>query len=185
MRGHIEDMDAISAICKKHSLALIEDCAHTMGAKWKDRFTGRFGEVGCFSTQTYKHINSGEGGILVTDNEELAAKAILYSGSYMLFGQHQSKPSQAVFDKYKGVIPNFSIRMSDLVACLLRPQLREMRQRGEQWNRNYTWLEQRLNEIDDVAVPVREVDEAYVASSIQFDIASLDVEKIEQLVDAR
>ncbi len=184
MRGHIADMEAICAICKKHGLALIEDCAHTMGAKWKDQFTGRFGDVGCFSTQTFKHINSGEGGILVTDDEELAAKAILYTGSYMLYGQHESAPSQAVFDKFKGHIPNFSMRMSNLVACLLRPQLRQMYERGVTWNRNYRWLEDRLNQLTDVMVPAREIEEAFVASSIQFDIAGLDGERIEQFVDA-
>lgn len=185
MRGHIADMEAMSAICKKHGLALVEDCAHTMGAKWKDQFTGRFGDVGCFSTQTFKHINSGEGGILVTDDEELIAKAILYTGSYMLYGQHQNAPSQAVFDKFKGHIPNFSMRMSNLVACLLRrPQLREMQERGEKWNRNYRWLEDRLNDIRDVVVPARETEEEFVASSIQFDIAGLDGESIEQFVDA-
>jgi dTDP-4-amino-4,6-dideoxygalactose transaminase len=174
-------MDAIVSICEKYDISLIEDCAHTMGAKWGDTFTSRFGEVGCFSTQTFKHINSGEGGLLVTNDEELAAQAILYTGSYMLYGQHESKPSQAVFDKYKGATPNFSMRMSNLVACLLRPQFREMQQRGETWNRNYRWLEARLNTIDGVSVQEWVANEAFVASSIQFDLAGLNKGQIEQI----
>ena len=183
MRGHIADMQEIVKICDELGLALIEDCAHTMGAKWKDEFTGRFGVLGCFSTQTFKHINSGEGGIIVTDDEDMAAKAILYSGSYMLYGQHQSSPSPAVFEKWKKHIPNFSMRMSNLVACVLRPQLRQMTERGKSWNQIYAWLEQALNQIEGVEVPERESQEAFVASSIQFHVNGLTEIQLQALAD--
>ncbi|MBX2884968.1 MAG: aminotransferase class I/II-fold pyridoxal phosphate-dependent enzyme [Granulosicoccus sp.] len=184
MRGHIADMNAISAICKENNLALVEDCAHTMGAGWKGKFTGLFGDVGCFSTQTFKHINSGEGGILVTDDDDMAAKAILYSGSYMLYGQHQSSPPQEVFDRHKKHIPNFSMRMSNLVACILRPQLKQMFDRGERWNHLYNELATRLNQIEHVEVLSREESEQFVASSIQFHIRDMSSEHI-QLVSER
>jgi dTDP-4-amino-4,6-dideoxygalactose transaminase len=71
MRGHIVDMDALTALLDRLGVALIEDCAHTMGADWAGRPTGTFGAAGCFSTQTYKHVNSGEGGLLVTDDADL------------------------------------------------------------------------------------------------------------------
>ena len=183
MRGHIADMDRVTALCEELELTLVEDCAHTMGAKWKGKFTGRFGAAGCFSTQTFKHINSGEGGILVTDDDDIAARAILYSGSYMLYGQHQSAPPQAVFDRWKKHTPNFSMRMSNLVACILRPQLREMTQRGQRWNRIYAALEARLNAIVGVSVPVREPDEEFVASSIQFHVEGLTADQIQALAD--
>ena len=183
MRGHIADMDRITTICSELGLTLVEDCAHTMGAKWKGRFTGRFGAVGCFSTQTFKHINSGEGGILVTDDDDIAARAILFSGSYMLYGQHQSAPPQAAFDRWKMHTPNFSMRMSNLVACILRPQLREMQQRGERWNRIYSALEERLNRIEGISVPAREADEEFVASSIQFHVSGLSADQIQGLAD--
>jgi dTDP-4-amino-4,6-dideoxygalactose transaminase len=183
MRGHIADMDAVVALCDELELTLVEDCAHTMGAKWDNIFTGRFGAVGCFSTQTFKHINSGEGGILITDDEDMAAKAILYSGSYMLYGQHASAPSTAVFDKWKKHIPNFSMRMSNLVACILRPQLREMSDRGARWNKIYGWLEQLLNAIEGIEVPPRDAKEAYVASSIQFHIGGVNRNEMMSLVD--
>jgi len=183
MRGHIADMEAVVRVCDELNLTMVEDCAHTMGAKWNNTFTGRFGAAGCFSTQTFKHINSGEGGILITDDEDMAAKAILYSGSYMLYAQHASAPAAAVFDKWKKHIPNFSMRMSNLVACVLRPQLREMRERGERWNEIYGWLAQSLNAIDGIDVPSRVAEEEYVASSIQFHISGLNRDKMEGLVD--
>ena len=78
MRGHICDLEKLAEICEKLEIVLIEDCAHTMGASWNDKLTGTFGKVSCFSTQTFKHVNSGEGGLLVTDDEDIAAKVILY-----------------------------------------------------------------------------------------------------------
>ena len=73
MRGHIADMDAITELCERHDVILIEDCAHTMGATWNGRRSGSFGKVACFSTQTYKHMNSGEGGLLTTDDDDIMA----------------------------------------------------------------------------------------------------------------
>src|SRR5206468_1092004 len=100
---------------------------------WNGRLTGTFGTAGCFSTQAFKHANSGEGGLLVTDDDELAARAILYSGSYALYGQHRSRPALQVFEKFLGRVPNCSLRMSNLAAALIRPQLRELSERIEIW----------------------------------------------------
>ena len=92
MRGHIVNMDRVMEICRELDITLIEDCAHTVGCRWAETFTGRFGKVGCYSSQTYKHMNSGEGGLLVTDDDDIIARAILYSGSYMLYERHISRP---------------------------------------------------------------------------------------------
>lgn len=183
MRGHIADLSGVQALCDRLGLILVEDCAHTMGAKWKGTFTGRFGVVGCFSTQTFKHINSGEGGILVTDDDEMAAKAILYAGSYMLYEQHRSAPPRAVSERLAKHIPNFSLRMSNLAACILRPQLREIAERGERWNALYDALEKRLNRIENISVPPRHPEEEFVASSIQFHVTGLDSRQLENLAD--
>ncbi|MBT8361434.1 MAG: aminotransferase class I/II-fold pyridoxal phosphate-dependent enzyme, partial [Deltaproteobacteria bacterium] len=96
MRGHIVNMDRVMEICRAHDLTLIEDAAHTMGASWDGMKSGAFGKVGCFSTQTYKHINSGEGGLLVTDDPEVISRATIHSGSYMLYDRHTSRPSTEV-----------------------------------------------------------------------------------------
>lgn len=114
MRGHIVDMDRVSEICSRLGISLIEDCAHTVGCRWAGKYTGTFGRAGCYSSQTYKHMNSGEGGLLVTDEEDVIAKAILFSGSYMFYERHISRPPLEVFERYKNQIPNFSLRMSNL-----------------------------------------------------------------------
>lgn len=93
MRGHIPNLEVAMGVCVELGITVIEDCAHTMGAGWDGRLTGTFGIAGCFSTQTFKHVNSGEGGLLVTDDEDLAARAVLLSGSYMLYGNTEPDPA--------------------------------------------------------------------------------------------
>ena len=168
MRGHIADLEAAKAICDRHGIAIIEDCAHTMGAKWDGQYTGTWGRVGCFSAQTYKHINSGEGGLLVTDDDDVVAQAILMSGCYMMYDQHLSKPSSDVFERWKYLTPNFSMRMSNLAAALLRPQIAQLADRGRRWNHIYATLERELTKTECISIPLRNVKEEFVASSIQF-----------------
>jgi len=183
MRGHISDLTAVVALCQRLGVALIEDCAHTMGAHWDGRPTGTFGAIGCFSAQTYKHINSGEGGLLVTNDDDIAAQVILMSGSYMLYGQHLLRPSDAVFERWRYTTPNFSLRMSTLAAALLRPQLALLPQRAEQWNALYAALEQALSGIAHLRLPVRPPKEQFVASSIQFQL-DLDGEALQVFLAA-
>jgi dTDP-4-amino-4,6-dideoxygalactose transaminase len=168
MRGHIADLQAIRAICDRYGIAIVEDCAHTMGAKWDGRHTGTWGKVGCYSAQTYKHINSGEGGLLVTDDDDVAAQAILMSGCYMMYDQHILKPATDVFDRWKYVTPNFSMRMSNLAAALLRPQIGQLADRGQRWNHIYSALYRELCKARHVSVPARDAKEEFIASSIQF-----------------
>jgi dTDP-4-amino-4,6-dideoxygalactose transaminase len=74
--GHqMADMDRIGEIARRHSLALVEDCAHAHGQRWRDRGAGTFGEFGSFSHQSTKLLTAGEGGTLLTDDEQLARRA--------------------------------------------------------------------------------------------------------------
>lgn len=168
MRGHIADLRAVRALCDKYGIAIVEDCAHTMGAKWNGQHTGTWGKVGCYSAQTYKHINSGEGGLLVTDDDDVAAQAILMSGCYMMYDQHILKPAPEVFERWKYVTPNFSMRMSNLAASLLRPQIGQLADRGRRWNHIYATLARELGKARCLSVPARDAKEEFIASSIQF-----------------
>ena len=168
MRGHITDLRAVRDICDRHGIALVEDCAHTMGATWDGRHTGTWGKIGCYSAQTYKHINAGEGGLLVTDDDDVAARAILMSGSYMMYDQHLLRPSAEVFERWKYLTPNFSLRMSNLAAALLRPQIALLPDRARRWNHIHEQLAQALSESPLIRLPQRPAQEGFVASSIQF-----------------
>jgi len=168
MRGHIADMDAIFAICEEFGITLIEDCAHTMGALWKGTRSGNFGTVAAFSAQTYKHINSGEGGLLTTDDPEIAARAIVMSGSYMLYGSHGAAPDEEVFQKIRLDVPNYSGRMDNLRAAVLRGQLAGLEDRVRRWNELYRMLENAISASPVIDVPRRAQHEEFVGSSFQF-----------------
>ena len=183
MRGHIADMDRVSEICRRFGISLIEDCAHTVGGRWDTKFTGTFGRVGCYSSQTYKHLNSGEGGLLVTDEEDVIAKAILFSGSYMLYDRHISRPPPEVFERFKNKIPNFSLRMTNLAAALIRPQLADLDRQCRRWNRRYEFIEAELSAIDHIRVPKRQAKEGYVGSSLQFTLAGVDIPAVEAFIE--
>ncbi|HCY84012.1 MAG TPA: aminotransferase [Desulfobacteraceae bacterium] len=183
MRGHITDMDRIMEICEANNLTLIEDCAHTMGAFWDGKKSGSFGIAGCFSTQTYKHMNSGEGGLLVTDDAELIARAIIHSGSYMLYERHTARPDMAVFESLKTQVPNYSSRMDNLRAALLRPQLADLDTQCRRWNDRYDHLERGLKQIPGLFVPDRDPREVYVGSSIQFSLNGRSEAEIRLFLD--
>ena len=182
MRGHLVDMDQLMEIVNENNLILIEDCAHTMGAQWKDQRSGNFGLAGCFSTQTYKHLNSGEGGLLTSNDEEFMARAIIYSGSYMLYERHGAAPSSRVFEDIRLEIPNYSGRMDNLRASILRPQLKKLEKNINRWNERYQVVEGALKEIKGIEVPLRFEEERYVGSSIQFRLPGITVTEAESFI---
>jgi dTDP-4-amino-4,6-dideoxygalactose transaminase len=168
MRGHVGDMEALMALCDRLGLRVIEDCAHTMGARWAGRQTGLWGAMGCFSTQTYKHMNSGEGGLLISDDQDLMARAILLSGSYMLYDRHRAAPPAEAFAAHRLTTPNVSGRMDNLRAAILRPQLRDLAAQCARWNDRYRVLETGLAQTPGLTLIERSDQEGFVASSFQF-----------------
>ncbi|HEY7803572.1 MAG TPA: aminotransferase class I/II-fold pyridoxal phosphate-dependent enzyme [Orrella sp.] len=184
MRGHICDMQVLAEFCTRHDITLIEDCAHTMGAAWDGHWTGRWGKAGCFSLQSYKHANSGEGGLLVTDDEDIAAQAVLLSGSYMLYRAHVSRPDDSVFERWEYITPNFSLRMSNLAAALARPQFGlVLADRGNRWNQRYSWIAEGLSGAPGLRLPHRPAKEQYIASSIQFVLEGMSSAQISAVID--
>ena len=168
MRGHIADMDRISEICDKFDITIVEDCAHTMGARWKGKRSGNFGKVAAFSAQTYKHINSGEGGLLTTDDPYVAARAIVHSGSYMLYASHGAAPPEEIFREIRLETPNYSGRMDNLRAAILRGQLVGLEENVRRWNERYQTIERGLRKSAHILLADRAQHESYVGSSIQF-----------------
>ncbi|MEM6974556.1 MAG: aminotransferase class I/II-fold pyridoxal phosphate-dependent enzyme [Pseudomonadota bacterium] len=183
MRGHIADMSRIGEICARHGIRLIEDCAHTMGARWQGTRSGNFGAIGCFSTQTYKHLNSGEGGFATTDDPDLAARMVIMSGSYMLHDRHGAAPGPDAFERVKLDMPNLSCRMDNLRAAILRAELPALDRRIERWNTLYRAMEAGLAGAAGIETRARPQHEAYVGSSFQFHIKT-DPAQIPEIVAA-
>ena len=182
MRGHICDMDALMALCDAAGVRVIEDCAHTMGAAWNGVSSGRHGIAGCYSAQTYKHVNSGEGGFLVSDDPDLMARATILSGSYMLYHRHLAAPGPAHFDKVKYVTPNVSGRMDNLRAAILRPQLAILADQAAAWNARYQMVEDGLRGTPGLGIIERPGPEAFVGSSIQFLLPGWDDDAVGSLI---
>jgi dTDP-4-amino-4,6-dideoxygalactose transaminase len=184
MRGHVCDMEALMALCDRLGVRVIEDCAHTMGAKWRGVPSGRHGAIGCYSTQTYKHMNSGEGGFLVTDDAELAARAVLLSGSYMLYARHRAAPAPEVFEALKLDVPNVSSRMDNLRAAILRPQVGILDDRRARWRVLYQGMEAGLQGVPGLRLIPRPQHEDYVGSSFQFLLPGWEAARVAALVAA-
>lgn len=173
MRGHLCDMNALMALTNRLGVTVIEDCAHTMGARWAENKSGNFGLAGCFSTQTYKHMNSGEGGLLTSDDAEFMARAIMLSGSYMLYARHGAAPDPAVFADIRLDTPNMSARMDNLRAAILRPQLVALDATIAQWNARHDRVAAALAQHPTIRMAHRPAQESYVGSSLQFRIPGL------------
>ena len=168
MRGHQPDMAALVNIAEELGLSIIEDCAHTMGGRSGNVVSGRHGLIACYSTQTYKHINSGEGGFLVTDDADIAARATLLSGSYMLYERHGAGPELDAFEPFRDTTPNVSGRMDNLRAAILRPQLAVLPDRVARWAALHDAMEQGLRHVPGVHLIRRDPSLERVGSSFQF-----------------
>lgn len=182
MRGHIADMDRLMAICDAAGVIVIEDCAHTMGAAWNGVPSGRHGAIGCYSCQTYKHVNAGEGGLLVTDDPHLAATSVMLSGSYMLFERHLAAPPVEAFSDLKYTTPNISGRMDNLRAAILRPQVADLDTQCTRWNARYCALETGLRNTPGLTVIERPPQETIVGSSIQFLLLDWNADAVQDVI---
>jgi len=178
MRGHTSDMDIILSECKQADIPLIEDAAHSLGTTWNGKKIGTIGDIGCFSFQSYKMLNSGEGGIFITDNPELFAKAVIMSGAYEHnWIKHQG--DQVHFKKWQNKLPLYNLRINNLSAVLINAQLPELNRRIEKGRRNHDFTAERLNTSPWISVPEKLAPEERAPDSIQFNLINLDTDEID------
>jgi len=167
MRGHTSDMDAIMALAAARNIPVIEDAAHSLGTKWNGQDIGTIGKVGCFSFQSYKLINAGEGGILVTDDVDIAARAVIMSGAY----EHAWKKHDGLQEacaRWQNRLPLYNMRMQNLSAAVIRPQLAEVPRRVADGRRNHDYVAQKLNASPHFTVPDALGPELRAPDSLQF-----------------
>ncbi|NEQ97218.1 MAG: aminotransferase class I/II-fold pyridoxal phosphate-dependent enzyme [Cyanothece sp. SIO2G6] len=184
MRGHISDLDSIKEICEQSGIKLVEDCAHSLGAKWNDQPVGCHGQISCFSTQSYKLLNSGEGGLIATSDDTLAAYCILAAGSYeKLYKKHIARPFEDdLFEELKPHVPNFSLRMNNLTAAVLRPQLEFTDQKVTDNLQRYEQLARIINSVRNIHVPTSLPQVQRAPDSLQFNLLGLTEEQVNQFI---
>eukprot|EP00636_Phaeomonas_parva_P009015 CAMPEP_0118884170 /NCGR_PEP_ID=MMETSP1163-20130328/23082_1 /TAXON_ID=124430 /ORGANISM="Phaeomonas parva, Strain CCMP2877" /LENGTH=435 /DNA_ID=CAMNT_0006821855 /DNA_START=19 /DNA_END=1326 /DNA_ORIENTATION=+ len=174
MRGKVADMNLIADICKEHGASLTEDCAHSLGVYLRGVHTGHAGRACAISSQSYKMINSGEGGFLLTDDDEIAAAAAVMAGAYEnSLDKHITAPPSKAFADLPKQLPNYSLRMSALSAAIVRPQMDTLDERIAVYNARYEALKARLEETCGSAMTIPGITEGVspVHDSIQFNLA--------------
>ena len=169
MRGHTSDMDAIMALCDAAGIPVIEDAAHSLGTVWGGRNIGTIGKVGCFSFQSYKLVNAGEGGIMVTDDPEIAARAIIMSGAYETnWKKHPGLSNSCAH--WQNKLPLYNLRMQNLSAAVIRPQLPLVAERVEKGRAGHDRVAAVLNGSSYLVVPDPLGPELRAPDSIQFNL---------------
>jgi dTDP-4-amino-4,6-dideoxygalactose transaminase len=172
MRGHTSDMDAIMALSDAAGIPVIEDAAHSLGTTWGGRNIGTIGKIGCFSFQSYKMLNAGEGGILITDDEDLIAQAIIMSGAYE-HNWEKHPVLHTAFAKWQNKLPLYNLRLNTLSAALIRPQLDALPDRVKTGRRNHDHVADIINTCAQIAVPASLPPEQRAPDSIQFNLLDM------------
>ena len=173
MRGHTSDMDAIMDLANAAGVPVIEDAAHSLGTTWHGKNIGTIGKIGCFSFQSYKMLNAGEGGVLITDDPDIIARAVIMSGAY----EHNWKKHPVLHDhfaRWQNQLPLYNTRLSNLSAAIIRPQLAEMPRRIADGRRNHDYVAEILNASPWIEVPAPLPPEQRAPDSIQFNVIGMD-----------
>ena len=182
MRGHTSDMDKILSHCEKLGVPVIEDAAHSLGTTWRGKNIGTFGLLGCFSFQSYKLLNSGEGGMLITDDPDCFAKAVVMSGAY----EHNWKKhhgERQFFEKWQNQLPLYNMRLNNLSALIVDSQIPYLDERIENGRRNHDIAAKILSHSDWIHVPEKFEHEARAPDSIQFNLVGLTPLEVSQFCD--
>lgn len=183
MRGHTSDMDAIMTLCDQAGIPVIEDAAHSLGTTWGGRNIGTIGRIGCFSFQSYKLLNAGEGGIMITDDPDLIARAIIMSGAY----EHNWKKHpvlQSSFAKWQNKLPLYNQRLNTLSAAIILPQLDALDRRVTDGRRNHDHVAARLDQSPWITVPAKLPPEQRAPDSIQFNLTGLTTQQVDGFVQS-
>src|SRR6056297_3645344 len=188
MRGHTSDMDAIMSLCAARDIPVIEDAAHSLGTTWAGRRIGTIGRVGCFSFQSYKLVNAGEGGILITDDADLVARAVIMSGAYEHnWAKHVTAPDAALdaaFARWQNRLPLYNLRMGNLSAAIIRPQLAEVPRRVRDGRANHDHVAALLDTSPWLSVPDKLRPEERAPDSIQFNLVDMDDDEARSFAEA-
>ena len=145
--GHPCDMDKIMPLAKKYNLKVIEDCSHAHGSTYKGKMVGTFGDVSIFSLQAAKMLFAGEGGILVTNNEEIHDRATLL-GHYRDRSNEEIKNS--FYHQFWVTGYGLKLRMSSYNAVTAIHSLKMMGKRIKSRNKCLHYFNQRLAEFSEI-----------------------------------
>ncbi len=149
--GQSADMDKILKITHRYNLPVIEDAACALGATFKKKFAGTMGDIGCFSFHARKGITTGEGGMVVTNNKEIAEKIRCLSVFGMTTVHESSKENTFSIPKFSML--GYNYKMSDINAAIGIAQLKKLEKIILKKRKLAQYYNEKLNEIDGVEAP--------------------------------
>jgi dTDP-4-amino-4,6-dideoxygalactose transaminase len=148
--GNVGDLDEIQSICNKKGLYLVEDAAQAPTSFYKTKAVGTIGDVGVFSFNEPKNIMSGEGGLIVTNNEKVAIKCRL------IRNHGEAIVKDSVSDEQLVNIIGYNFRMTELHAAIAYVQTKKYKKINEIRKSNYQHLLNRINEeLSEYLIPQR------------------------------
>jgi L-glutamine:2-deoxy-scyllo-inosose/3-amino-2,3-dideoxy-scyllo-inosose aminotransferase len=149
--GSMADIEAISSLSNRHHLAMIEDCAHMHGGQWAGRGAGSWGDVGSFSFQQGKTVASGEGGICLTSDDQLAERIFRYKHIGYAADQRQG---QADSGPPAGLMCH-NYRATAFQAVILHDQLNTLEERLIRYNKTRDLIEAELADFPGFRIQAR------------------------------
>jgi perosamine synthetase len=140
--GNMPDMDAIEEVARRRGIAILEDAAEAIGSEYKGRKAGSFGDASAFSFHGSKTLTTGEGGMLVTNDDKLFERA-------RFLRDHGRKPGDKMFFNHEVA---YKYKMSSMQAALGLAQLERVEELLEQKRRIFKWYEEELNDVEGITL---------------------------------
>ena len=153
--GHSADMDPILAIAKEHNLKVISDCAQSPGARYKGKLAGTLGDIGGYSFNYHKHIHTGEGGMIVTNNDEYAEKC-------QLIRNHAEAAIVAHKDPDLTNMIGYNFRLGEIESAMGIEQLKKLDQAISSRQKAAELLSENLKDIEALTIPIVRDDCSHV-----------------------
>jgi len=161
--GQPAEMDAIMEIAEEHNLKVIEDAACALGARYKNRYAGTIGDIGCFSFHARKGITTGEGGMVVTNNEKLASKIRNLSVFGMTSAWDKERSDKFIIPEFVDI--GYNYKMSDITAAVGVAQLRKLDRIIERKRKLAKYWDEKLQGMEFIEPPYCSEDVRYVYQS--------------------
>jgi perosamine synthetase len=145
--GQPYNAEKINAIAQKYNLVVIEDCAQAPQAMYKNKFAGTLGDLGVYSLNYHKHIHTGEGGVVVTNNDELANRV-------QLIRNHAEAVVEEKKDKNRVNMIGQNYRLTEIQAAIGRAQLRKLKNLITERVQNCEYIGNQISQIPGIEVPM-------------------------------
>jgi dTDP-4-amino-4,6-dideoxygalactose transaminase len=142
------NMDEVISVAERHNLKVIEDCALAIGARYKGKHVGLFGDFGCFSFYPVKHITTGEGGMFVSRHKDVAERV----AKLRAFGTDRSHTERAIPGMYDVAALGLNYRMSEMQAALGRRQVLKLGEILERRQNNFRQLKSQLSDVTGISI---------------------------------